>query len=193
MARLTKQVRDYWIERISSDIDDQVSTLRKLGTHDRVSMAESRLEDFMDLLGAKDKMDEYREVYKKASELSQQVIDILQTVKTEYRPKDESRHYDPYLSVPSMYNGQPCKVQEFVDFFKACIKDEIEKAWQNESDGGMKVKALKAKKVQVLDHIHAVDTDTELLDGLGTMLASVGINTLQTNNQLRIDAGGQSE
>jgi len=183
MAKLTKQVRDYWINRISTDIDDQVSTLRKIGTHERVTMAEARLEDFIQILGAKEKMDRYKKLYKECSDLSQQVVDILQTVKSEYKPKrDEYNSYDPYMSVPSMYNGQPCKVNEFIDFFKACIKGDIEKSWQNESTGGLKVKALKEKKTQVLDHIHAVDTDNELLEGLSDMLASVGINTIQARN-----------
>jgi len=189
MAKLTKQVRDYWITRISDDIDDQVSTLRKIGTHERVTMAEARLEDFIQILGAKEKMDRYKILYKECSDLSQQVIDILVTVKSEYKPKsDQYNSYDPYMSVPSMYNGQPCKINEFISFFKACIKGDIEKAWQNESTGGLKVKALKTKKTQVLDHIHAVDTDNELLEGLRDMLISVGINTIQPKN-LSIGAG----
>ena len=167
MARLTKDVRDYWVNRVSENIDTQIQNLNLRCTEQKESMAKDKLDEFMDIVGAKTLMDRFEQLEKDMEELDLTLKNVVTSVRNSFPENSE---------VPTFYDYGNKKFKDYKDFFLQCCKNKLETTWLNETPEGKNMVKLREAKNDALDYIFSSDTDLELLKGLQEIVSPLGIS-----------------
>ena len=171
MARLTKDVRDYWVSRVSENIDNQIQNLNLRCTEQKEVMATEKLVEFLGIIGADTMMSRFETLEKEMEELESQLKNVVTSVKQSF-PEDSQ--------VPSFYDYGNRKYKDFKQFFLDCCKSKLETKWLNETDEGKQMQKLRQAKNDALDYIFSSDTDLELLTGLQEIVQPLGISVAKT-------------
>ena len=167
MARLTKDVRDYWVSRVSENIDDKIQNLNLRCTEQKEVMATEKLVEFLTIIGAEKLMSRFECLERESEELESQLKNVVSSVKQSF--PDDSH-------VPQFYDYGNRKYKDFKQFFLDCCKSKLETKWLNETDEGREMIKLRAAKNEALDYIFSSDTDKELLTGLQDIVSPLGIS-----------------
>ena len=177
MARLTKDVRDYWVRRISENIDNQMQNLNLRCTEQKEVMAAEKLSEFLVVVGAEKMMSRFKTLEKEMEELESTLKNVVSSVRSSF-PDD--------AKVPEFYDYGNRKYKDFKQFFLDCCKNKLETKWLNETEEGRQMTQLKQAKNDALDYIFSSDTDLELLTGLQDIVKPLGISV--ANQAKRLEA-----
>jgi len=176
MAKLTKQQRDYFTNRIKEQFNLQLGPLEKDAALKKADFVSERKDEFIDNLGLTESLNEYEVAINQVISLQQTLSNTLTNLCEQY---DIIQHHYGEDKYEWQWETNVCQNLPSINtaLLTMCRK-ECEEAFKQFPEG-QKIEKLKTKKREALDYIMGYDQSTELLDGLANILLDSGVKMLE--------------